>query len=62
MMLNAFMNPYGIKSLNKNFISGYSADDYAEAKKEMNGHGKDHYAGLSPKQRNKSIVGGRRTR
>ncbi|MBE6410558.1 MAG: hypothetical protein E7034_08200 [Akkermansiaceae bacterium] len=60
--LNARLNPFIKKKLNKNFISVADGDDYVKANQVMIGNGKDRYQGLSHSQRKKSVLGGRRTR
>lgn len=60
--LNAWLNPFIKKKLNKNSLSVADGDDYAKARQVMRGNGKNHYRGLSYKQRKKSVLGGRRVR
>ena len=57
LLINAWLNPYIKKSLNKNYMSIADGDDYVEAKQVMRGNGKDHYLGLSQKKRKKSLLG-----
>lgn len=62
LLINAWLNPFIRKKLAKTFISVADGDDYVGANQVMLGNGKDHYKGISYKQRKKSLLGGRRTR
>lgn len=51
--LNARLNPFIQKKLNKNYISVADVDYYVKAGQVMIGNGKNHYQGLSYNQRKK---------